>query len=97
MAVLEELMKIAARIAFQQMATPYRVALERRIIGAAICGGLALIAVIAAVACGAGAFWYWLAPRLGASTAALVTMAVLVVIGLILCLGAVTAARRSPS
>jgi hypothetical protein len=97
MAVPEELIKIAARIVFQQMATPYRAALERRIVGAAICGVLALIVVIAAVACGVGAFWLWLAPQLGGGTAALVSMAVLIVVALILALAAVALARRSPS
>jgi uncharacterized membrane protein YedE/YeeE len=96
MAASEELIKIAARIVFQQMATPYRAALERRIVGAAICGLLALIVVVAAVACGIGAFWLWLAPLLGAGTAALVTMAVLIVIALILALAAVAFARHSP-
>ncbi len=52
MAASEELIKIAARILLQQMATPYRAAFERRIIGTAICGVLALIVIIAAVACG---------------------------------------------
>ena len=97
MAVPEELIKVAARIVFQQMAAPYRAAFERRIVGAAICGVLALIVVIAAVACGVGAFWFWLAPQLGAGTAALVSMAVLIVIALILALAAVALARRSPS
>jgi hypothetical protein len=96
MAASEELIKIAARIVFQQMATPYRVALERRIVGVAICGLLALIVIVAAVACGVGAFWLWLAPHLGASTAALITMAVLIVIALILGLVAMAFARRSP-
>jgi uncharacterized membrane protein YedE/YeeE len=97
MAVSEELIKLAARVVFQQMATPYRAALERRFVGAAICGVLALIVLIAAVACGVGAFWLWLAPYLGEATAALVTMAALIVTALILGLGAVALARRSPS
>jgi uncharacterized membrane protein YedE/YeeE len=96
MAVSEELIKVAARIVFQQLAMPYRAALERRFVGAAICGVLALIIIIAAVACGIGAFWLWLTPQLGAGTAALVTMAVLVVIALILALAAIALARRSP-
>lgn len=97
MAATEELIKLAARIVFQQVATPYRAALERRIIGAAICGILAFIAVLAAVACGVGAFWLWLAPKLGAPQAALVTMGILLLFALILGLLGVTFARRSPS
>jgi len=96
MAATEELIKIAARIVFQQMGTPYRAALERRIVGAAICGILAVIIIVAAVVCGVGAFWLWLAPRLGGASAALVTMAALIVIALILGLCAVAFARRSP-
>jgi hypothetical protein len=96
MAIPEELIKLAARVVFEQMATPYRAAFERRIVGAAICGLLALILVIAAVACGVGAFWFWLAPRLGPGTAALVSMAVLIVIALVLALSAVALARRTP-
>lgn len=96
MAVSEELVKVAARIVFQQMATPYRAALERRIVGAAICGVLALIVIVAAVACGVGAFWLWLTPHLGPGEAALVTMAMLIVVALILGLAAAAFARRSP-
>jgi hypothetical protein len=97
MAATEELIKIAARVIFQQVATPYRAALERRIIGAVICGAVALVVAIAAIACGIAAFWLWLTPKLGATTAALVTMVALVVIALILGLAAVGFARRSPS
>jgi len=96
MAATEELIKLAARMVFQQVATPYRAALERRLIGAAISGVLALILIIVAVACGAGAFCLWLVPKLGAALAALVTMAVLIVIALILGVVAVGLARRSP-
>jgi hypothetical protein len=96
MAVPEELVKIAARIVFQQIATPYRAALERRFVGAAVCCLVALIVIIAAVACGVGAFWLWLTPQLGAGMAALVSMAVLIVIALILGLVAVALVRRSP-
>ena len=97
MAASEELIKLAARLVFQQVATPYRAALERRIVGAAICGALALIAVLTAVACGVGAFWLWLAPRLGESQAALVTMGILLVLTLIFGLLAIAFARRSPT
>jgi len=96
MAATEELIKLAARMVFQQVATPYRAALERRLIGAAISGVLALILIIVAVACGASAFCLWLVPKLGAALAALVTMAVLIVIALILGVVAVGLARRSP-
>ena len=96
MAVSEELIKLVARTVFQQIASPYRVALERRLVGAAICGILALIVVMAAVACGVSAFCLWLAPKLGAATAVLVAMAALIVIALILGLTAVALARRSP-
>jgi hypothetical protein len=97
MAASEELFKIAARVLLQQVATPYRVAFERRVIGAAICGVVALIAVVAAVVCGIDAFELWLTPMLGATTAVLVTMAILVVIALVLGLGAATMARRAPA
>jgi uncharacterized membrane protein YedE/YeeE len=96
MAVSEELIKLAARVVFQQVGAPYRAAFERRLIGAAICGVLALIIVIAAVACGVSAFCLWLVPKLGAALAALVTMAALIVAALILGLIAVAFARRSP-
>jgi len=96
MAASEELIKIAARAVLQQMAAPYRAAFERRFIGAAICSVLALIIIVAAVACGVSAFCLWLVPKLGAATAALVGMAALVVIALILGLTAVALARRSP-
>jgi hypothetical protein len=97
MAASEELFKIAARVLLQQVATPYRVAFERRVIGAAICGVVALIAVVAAVVCGIDAFELWLTPMLGATTAVLVTMAILIVIALVLGLGAATMARRAPA
>ena len=69
MAASEELIKIAARIVLQQVATPYRAALERRIIVAVICGLVALIVVIAAITCGIAAFWLWLTPMLGPTAA----------------------------
>jgi hypothetical protein len=97
MAASEELFKIAARIVLQQVTTPYRAAFERRIVGAAICGAVALVAIIAAVVCGISAFRLWLTPMLGETTAALVTMAVMVVVALILGLIAVALARRAPS
>lgn len=96
MAVSEELIKLATRVVLQQIATPYRAALERRFIGAAICGFLALVIVLAAVACGVSAFCLWLAPKLGPATAALVAMAAFVVSALILGLVGVALARRSP-
>ena len=94
MAVSEELIKLAARVVFQQVATPYRANLERRIVGAAIFGGLALIVILAGVACGVTAFCLWLVPKLGAALAALVTMAALVVIALIFGLCAMAMMRR---
>jgi hypothetical protein len=97
MAASEELIKIAARIVLQQVATPYRAALERRIVGAVICGLVALIVVIAAITCGIAAFWLWLTPMLGPTEAALVSMAALVVVALILGFTAVALLRRSPS
>jgi hypothetical protein len=97
MAASEELLTIAARILLRQFTMPYRAAFERRIIGAAICGAVALVAIIAAVVCGISAFRLWLTPMLGEATAALVTMAVMVVIALILGLIAVALARRAPS
>jgi uncharacterized membrane protein YedE/YeeE len=96
MAASEELIKIAARTLLQQIAAPYRAAFRRRLIGTAICGVLALIIGIAAVACGVSAFCLWLVPKLGAATAVLVAMAALVVIALVLGLVAVALARRSP-
>lgn len=94
MAVSEELIKLAARVVFQQVATPYRANLERRIVGAAIFGILAFIVVVAALACGVAAFCLWLVPQLGASLAALVTMGALLVIAVILGIGAMAIARR---
>jgi hypothetical protein len=94
MAVSDELIKLAARVVFQQVATPYRANLERRIVGAAIFGILAMIVIVAALACGVAAFCLWLVPRLGASLAALVTMGALLVIGVILGIGAMAIARR---
>jgi hypothetical protein len=97
MAASEELFKLAARVLLQQVGTPYRVAFERRVIGAAICGVVALVAIIAAVVCAIDAFQLWLTPSLGATTAALITMAILVVLALILGLAAAALARRAPS
>jgi hypothetical protein len=97
MAASEELFKVAARVLLQQVTTPYRVAFERRVIGAGICGAVALIAIIAAVVCGVSAFRLWLTPMLGAAQAALVTMAVMIVIALVLALAAVAFTRRAPS
>jgi hypothetical protein len=97
MAASEELLKIAARFALQQVGTPYRAALERRIVGVAICGVLGLIAIIGAVVCGVAAFRLWLTPMLGETTAALVTMAILVIIALGLGFTAVTLGRRAPA
>jgi uncharacterized membrane protein YedE/YeeE len=96
MAVPEELIKLAARVVFQQVATPYRANLERRIVGAAIFGVLALIVIVAAVACGVSAFCLWLVPKLGAALAALVTMGALLILAVILSVGAMAMARRSP-
>jgi uncharacterized membrane protein YedE/YeeE len=96
MAVSEELIKLVARTVLQQIATPYRAAFERRIIGVAICGVLGLVLVVAAVACGVSAFCLWLAPKFGAATAVLVAMAALIVIALILGFIAVALARRAP-
>ena len=96
MAVSEELIKLAARAVFQQVATPYRANLERRIVGAAVFGVLALIVIIAAVACGVSAFCLWLVPQLGPALAALVTMGALLIIALILGIAAVAVARRRP-
>ena len=56
-----------------------------------------MIAIIAAVVCGVAALWLWLTPMLGETTAALVTMAIMVVIALILGLTAAALARRAPS
>ncbi len=97
MAATDELIKLAAGVVFQQVATPYRAALERRIIGAAVCGALALIAVIVAAACGAAAFCIWLAPKLGAAQAALVAMGILLVFAIVFALIAGTFARRAPT
>lgn len=94
MVVPEELIKLAARVVFQQVATPYRANLERRIVGAAVFGILALVVIVAAMACGVAAFCLWLVPQLGAALAALVTMGALLVIALVLGFGAMAIARR---
>jgi hypothetical protein len=94
MAVSEELIKLAARAVFQQVATPYRANLERRIVGAAVFGALALIVTIAAIACGVSAFWLWLVPKLGPALAALVTMGALLIVALLLAVVAMAIARR---
>ena len=93
MAVSEELIKLAARAVLQQVTTPYRANLERRIVGAAVFGVLALIVTIAAIACGVSAFCLWLVPKLGPALAALVTMGALLIIALLLGLGATAMAR----
>ena len=94
MAVSEELIKLAARAVLQQVTTPYRANLERRIVGAAVFGVLALIVTVAAIVCGVSAFCLWLVPKLGPALAALVTMGALLVIALLLALGAMAMARR---
>jgi predicted phage tail protein len=97
MAATEELFKIAARVLLQQVATPYRVAFERRIIGAALCGVMASIAVIAAVVCAVAAVRLWLTPLLGETGAALVTMGIMLVIAIVLGLVAAMLVRRAPA
>jgi hypothetical protein len=94
MAVSEELIKLAARAVFQQVATPYRANLERRIVGAAVFGALALIVTVAAIACGVSAFCLWLVPKLGPALAALVTMGALLIVALLLAVVAMAVARR---
>lgn len=93
----EELLNIAARIAVQQLSAPYRAAFERRIIGMAVCGGLAFIAGLAGVTCGVLAFWLWLTPLVGPATAALIATVVLFLVALSLGLAAAGFGRRSPS
>jgi hypothetical protein len=96
-AAAEELIKLAARLIFQQLATPYRAAFERRIGAIVVCGMLAFIAGLAGVVCGVAAFWLWLAPLVGAAVAGLICAAILLMAALILGLSAMHFARRSPT
>jgi hypothetical protein len=93
----EEIIKLAARVLFQEMASPYRAAFERRIGGVLACGLLAFIAGLAGVGCGIAALWLWLAPLLGPAAAAAISMGVLLAAALILGLVAARFARRSPA
>lgn len=72
----EELVKLAARLVFQQFATPYRVAFERRVGAIVVCGVLAFIAGMAGVICAFAAFWLWLAPHVGPDIAGLICAAI---------------------
>ena len=93
----EDLLNIAARLVFQQLAGPSRAAFERRFVAVAVCGIGAFIAGMAGVSCGVVAFWLWLRPMVGPAGAALICTAVLLVIALILGLAATRFARRSPT
>jgi hypothetical protein len=93
----EEIFKLAVRVIFQQLATPYRAAFERRIGGLIVCGGLAFVAGLAGLGCGVAALWLWLSPILNPAAAAAICMAVLLLAALILGVGAARFARRSPS
>jgi hypothetical protein len=92
----EELLNLAARVVFQQLAAPYRAAFQRRFIGVAICGVLAFIAGMAGIICGVLALWLWLRPLVGPAPAALVCAALLLLMALILGLVAASFARRAP-
>ena len=96
-AATEELVKLAARLAFQEFATPYRVAFERRLVGIVVCGVLAFIAGLAGVTCLVVAFWLWLAPHLGGAIAGLICAGILLLAALILALAAVRYTRHTPS
>jgi hypothetical protein len=97
MAVSDELIKLAARLVFRQVAAPYRAALKRRIVGAVVCGVLGFVASVAGFVCAVAAFWYWLAPKLGPAVAALVCAAALLLVAIVLGLIAARCARRPPS
>lgn len=97
MAAAEEIIKLAARVVFQQLGGPYRAAFERRIGAVVVCGVLAFIAGMAGVVCGVAAFWLWLTPIIGPAEAALVSAIVLLLIALVLGLVGAGFARRSPS
>ncbi|HVA12060.1 MAG TPA: hypothetical protein VNF99_02305 [Stellaceae bacterium] len=97
MAAAEEIIKLAARVAFQQLGSPYRAALERRIGGVVACGALAIIVGLAGIGCGVAALWLWLSPILGSAEAALVATAVLLLAAFILGFATAQFARRSPS
>lgn len=93
----EEFVKLAARLAFQEFATPYRAAFERRIIGLVVCGVLAFVAGSACVACVVVAFWLWLTPHLGGAIAGLICAGVLLLIALVLAVAAMRYARHTPA
>lgn len=97
MGAAEEIIKLAARLLFQQIASPYRAAFERRIGGVVVCGILAFMAGLAGIGCGIAALWLWLAPLLGPPAAAAICMGVLLAVALILGLLAARFARRSPA
>lgn len=93
----EELIKVAARLAFQQFANPYRVAFERRIVAIVVCGILAFIAGMAGVVCGVIAFWLWLGPHVGNALAGVICAAILLFAALMLGLVAMRYTRREPA
>ena len=93
----EELIKLAARVAFQEFATPYRAAFERRIVGIVVCGVLAFIAGLAGVTCVVAAFWLWLAPHVGGAIAGLICAGILLLAALILAFAAMRYTRHPPS
>jgi FtsH-binding integral membrane protein len=100
MPATEEVVRLAAGLALRQLASRYRAAVKRRVIGTAVCAFLAFIVLLSALACAVGACWLWLAPQLGQVQAALVCMGVLLVVAIILALAARHFAgarvRRSP-
>lgn len=97
MGAAEEIIKLAARLLFQQIASPYRAAFERRIGSVIVCGILAFMAGLAGIGCGIAALWLWLAPLLSPAAAAAICMGVLLAVALSLGLLAARFARRSPA
>lgn len=82
----EETAKLAARVILRLLAKRYRVAFERRIGGAAICGILAMSAGLAAAAFGLGALWIWIGGILGPAISAAICMGFLMFVMLVFAL-----------
>lgn len=86
MPLAEDFLGLAARVALHQAMAPSRAAIKRRIIGVVVCGVLAAIAGLGALAWASAAFWLWLSVRISPVEAALAVMGALLLALLILAL-----------
>jgi hypothetical protein len=96
MAAVEEIIKLAAGVLVQQLSSPYRAAVERRIGGVVVCAALGGLAGLAGLGCGLASLWLWLSPRVGDAQAGLLCAVTLLVAAFLFGLGAMSFGRRAP-